>query len=55
MPVILPPDAFEPWLSGETVPLGPYPSDAITIQPLSTLVNNPANDDSRCVEPVAVA
>ena len=53
MPVILPPDAFAPWLSGEAVPLGPYPADAMTAHPVSTLVNRPANDDPRCVEPVA--
>ena len=55
MPVILPPDAYEPWLSGEAVPLGPYPADAMTAHPVSTLVNKPANDDPRCVEPVAAA
>ena len=55
MTVILPPDAFEPWLMGEVVPIGPYPSDAMTFHPMSTLVNKPANDDPRCIEPVAAA
>ena len=54
MPVILPPGAFDPWLEGSEVPLGPWPADAMTIHPVSTLVNKPANDDPRCVEAVAV-
>ena len=52
MPAILPPDAYTPWLAGETVPLAPYPADAMTFHPVSTLVNKPANDDERCVESV---
>ena len=55
MPVILPPDAWDPWLAGEDVPLAPYPADDMTAHPVSTLVNRPANDDPRCVEPVAPA
>ena len=55
MPVILPPGAFAAWLEGSEVPLGPCPADAMTIHPVSTLVNKPANDDPRCVEPVAAA
>ena len=51
MPVILPPDAYDPWLAGESVPLAPYPAEAMTFHPVSTLVNKPANDDERCVEP----
>ena len=52
MPVILPPAAFDPWLSGDAVPLAPYPADAMTAHPVSPLVNTPANDDERCVEAV---
>ena len=52
MPVVLPPDALDPWLAGETVELGPYPAEAMTACPVSTLVNKAANDDPRCVEPV---
>ena len=55
MPVILPPDSWDPWLAGEVMPLAPYPADAMTAHPVSTLVNRPANDDPRCVEPVAPA
>ena len=54
MPVILPPDAWDAWLAGEQVPLGPYPADAMTAHPVSPHVNRPANDDPRCVEPVTL-
>ena len=54
MPVILPRDACDAWLSGEEVSLTPYPADAMTGYPVSTLVNKPANDDPRCVEPVSL-
>ena len=50
MPVILPAEALDPWLAGESVPLAPYPAEAMTAHPVSTLVNKPANDDARCVE-----
>ena len=55
MPVILPPDAWDAWLAGEEVPLEPYPADAMTAHPVSTHVNRPANDDPRCVEPIALS
>ena len=54
MPVILPPEACGPWLAGEDVPLVPYPADGMTAHPVSTHVNRPANDDPRCVEPIAL-
>ena len=54
MPVILAPDAWDAWLAGEEIPLGPYPADAMTAHPVSTHVNRPANDDPRCVEPVTL-
>ena len=55
MPVILPRDAWNAWLAGEEVPLGPYPADDMTAHPVSTYVNRPANDDPRCVEPIALS
>ncbi len=55
MPVILPRDAYDPWLAGEDVPLPPFPANDMTAWPVSMLVNRPANDDPRCVEPVAPA
>ena len=54
MPVILPPAAWDVWLAGEEVPLGPYPADDMTAHPVSTHVNRPANDDSTCVEPISL-
>ena len=54
MPVILAPDAWDAWLAGDEVPLGPCPADAMTAHPVSTHVNRPANDDPRCVEPVSL-
>ena len=52
MPVILPAEAYDPWLAGESIPLAPYPAEAMTAHPVSTLVNKPTNDDERCVEAV---
>ena len=54
MPVILPPDAWGPWLAGEDVPPGPYPADEMHAHPVSMLVNKAANDDPRCVEPASL-
>ena len=54
MPVILPRDACDPWLAGDDVSLAPYAPDAMTAHPVSTLVNRPANDEPRCVEPVSL-
>ena len=48
MPVILPPALFDPWLAGEAVVLDPYL--AMTVEPVSTRVNKPSNDDPRCIE-----
>jgi len=31
--------------------LRPYPSDLMTVYSISLRVNNPKNDDSRCLEP----
>ena len=55
MPVILRPDVYGPWLAGDDVPLAPYPANAMTAHPVSTLINRPANDDPRCIEPIAPA
>ena len=32
---------------------GPYPAEAMSVHPVSTLVNRPANDDPRCIETLA--
>ncbi len=51
MPVILPREAFTPWLDGEEVALAPYASEKMTIQSVSRWVNNAAHDDPRCIKP----
>lgn len=60
MPVILSPADFGPWLDPEIqasatlLPLlRPFPPDAMVAFPVRTLVNNPAADDPRCIEPAA--
>ena len=60
MPVILPPEAYAPWLDPETrdprsiLPLlVPYPPEAMTAYPVSRAVNSPSNDGPLCVEPAA--
>lgn len=58
MPVILAPKDYDVWLDpsvGEIERLQPllcpYPSDEMMAYPVSTRVNNPANDTSECIEP----
>jgi putative SOS response-associated peptidase YedK len=48
MPVILEPQSYDRWLSAEPDPhdlLITYPSEAMTMWPISTRVNKPENDD----------
>jgi putative SOS response-associated peptidase YedK len=59
MPVILPPEAYQTWLAtGEQKPtnlqglLKPFPSELMSAYPVSTLVNNPANELADCITPV---
>jgi putative SOS response-associated peptidase YedK len=56
MPVILPEDKLDAWLSGEVGKeiLVPYPADGITVWPISPRRNSPKNDDARMLEPVVV-
>jgi putative SOS response-associated peptidase YedK len=56
MPVILPEDRFDVWLSGEAGKeiLVPYPADQMTVWPISARVNSPKNDDAGILEPIAV-
>ena len=58
MPVILPAAAYARWLEpGEQKPaelqalLQPYPAEAMTAFPVSTLVNRPENDVAACIQP----
>ena len=59
MPVILPPDDYGPWLDSarqdpqQLLPLlRPYPAEELAAHAVSTLVNSPANEDPRCIDPV---
>jgi putative SOS response-associated peptidase YedK len=62
MPVILAPEDYDLWLDpGVQEPellhplLHAYPSENMHAYPISTWVNNPRNDDPRCIEPPAQA
>lgn len=55
MPAIVKPDRFAPWLLGQEIELGPGAPEDLVAHPVSTLVNDPANDDARCVAPVTPA
>jgi putative SOS response-associated peptidase YedK len=54
MPVILPEEYFEAWLSGAAGKevLAPYPADLMNAYPISTRVNSPANNDAGILEKV---
>ena len=51
MPVILPLETFGAWLGGEPVPLVPCAPETLESRPVSTAVNDPRNDDPRCLDP----
>ena len=53
MPVILPPEAIGPWLSGDDVDLGPAAEDRLLMHRVSRAMNNPRNDSPECVAPLA--
>ncbi len=53
MPVILMPEAFETWLTGGDVQLGPASEDLVAMHRVDLRVNNPRNDDPECVAALA--
>ena len=55
MPVMLPAEAFAPWLAGEEVRLAPAPEDRLAMHRVSVRVNNPRNDDPECAAALAGA
>lgn len=59
MPVILPREAYDRWLAGiEPDPrdlMVPYPSEPMTMWPISPRVNKPDNDEPAILEPVPAA
>ena len=58
MPVILAPEAFDPWLDPKTpgaeaaALLVPFPTEALTHYRVSPRLNSPANDDPALIEPL---
>lgn len=56
MPVILPPDRLDEWLTAEPAAalrlVGPAPDDALVATPVSKHVNSVKHDDPACVAPV---
>lgn len=62
MPVIIPPEAYELWLSPDTQEvellqslLRPYPASEMTAYPVSTRVNSPAFNERECIQPQSAA
>jgi putative SOS response-associated peptidase YedK len=58
MPLILAPDDYTRWLSGEPDPrdlMRPYPAGPMRTWPISTRVTKPENDDPSIIEPIALA
>ena len=55
MPVILPEEYYDAWLSGEAGKeiLKPFPADKMKVWPISPRVNNFKNDDEGILESVA--
>jgi putative SOS response-associated peptidase YedK len=57
MPVILPPEAYDTWLSNDSGStalkslLAPFPSSKMTTYPVSRSVNSPRNDSIECIQP----
>ena len=59
MPVILPPDSYDFWLTpNELKPtdlqgmLKAYPADQMSAYQVSTIVNSPVNDSIECINPI---
>jgi putative SOS response-associated peptidase YedK len=58
MPAILSPTDYERWLSLEPDPrdvLAPFPSEPMTIWPISRRVNSPENHDEQLLDEVVAA
>jgi putative SOS response-associated peptidase YedK len=58
MPVILDPRDYDLWLDPDVTDpklleplLRPFPSEELVVYPVNKVVNNPKNEDPRCVEP----
>jgi putative SOS response-associated peptidase YedK len=51
MPVILDEADYDDWLTGEEIPLVPFPSDRMTARPISTYINDPRHEGPVCLAP----
>ncbi|MGA8260199.1 MAG: SOS response-associated peptidase [Arenicellales bacterium] len=54
MPLIIPRRAYSQWLTGDAPKtcIKPFDETELAFYPVSTFVNNPRNDDPRCIERV---
>ena len=56
MPVIISPENYTNWLQSPIeeaqLLLKPFPEQKMTAYKVSTYVNNPNNDDEKCIEPI---
>jgi putative SOS response-associated peptidase YedK len=55
MPAVLAPADYDRWLGNEPDPrdlLQPFPSELMTIWPISTRVNSPSNDDEHLLNEI---
>ncbi len=52
MPVMLAPESFEPWLSGQDPICDPDVAPAVAVTPVSRKVNSPRYNERDCIEPV---
>jgi putative SOS response-associated peptidase YedK len=54
MPVILPEEHHDAWLSGEAEKevLVPFPADRMKAWPISSRVNSPKNNDAEIIVPI---
>jgi putative SOS response-associated peptidase YedK len=50
MPVMLPPDGFEPWLSGEDPIVDPSLDAEVKVTPVSPKMNSPRYNEPDCIE-----
>ena len=62
MPVILDPESYEIWLDPDLCEPGPiqpllrpFEEDEMIVDPVSTHVNKPTNDDSECIVPIKLS
>jgi len=52
MPVMLDQEDYDAWLSGEQIPLVPFPAERMTARRVSTFVNSVKNQGPECVSPL---